>query len=201
MPSFADLRWPLHTERLLVRPTVPEDAAAIHGYRSRPEVVTYLGHDELTLREVTERLDDRAGRARTDAEHPVLDISALDRATGTLVGDGSIGLRSSAAARSRRAEVRLAEGSLGYCLSPTAQGRGLATELTRALLGVAFDGLGLRRVTATVYSEHLASRRVLEKAGMRREATFRAAYLDRDGRWLDDDTYALLRDEWSVAPG
>lgn len=196
-PDLTALRWPQRTARLTLRPAVPGDAEAIHTYRGRPDVTRYLGHDPLDLEGVRDRLRDHAART----EQPVLDVVALDTASGVLVGDGTLGLKDAGAHPARRAEVRLAEGWIGYCIAPERAGRGLATELARALLGVAFGQLRLRRVVAHAYTEHRASRRVLEKAGMRREATFRQAVLTEGGRWLDDDVYALLREEWQEAPG
>jgi RimJ/RimL family protein N-acetyltransferase len=38
----------------------------------------------------------------------------------------------------------------------------------------------------------------MERVGMRREGTFRADSLHRDGRWLDSYAYALLREEAGV---
>lgn len=198
MPAdLADLAWPRRTPRLLLRPTVAGDAEAIHAYRSRADVTRYLGHGPLDLDAVHERLAGHAART----ELPVLDVSALDAATGDLVGDGVLGLRHAGARPSRRAEVLRSECWIGYCIAPEWSGRGLATELARALLDIAFGELGLRRVVANAYTEHIASRRVLEKAGLRREATFRQVVLTEEGRWLDDDAYALLREEWqSQAP-
>jgi len=124
----------------------------------------------------------------------------LGHGTGELVGDGTLGLKDAAAHPIRRSEVRLAEGWIGYCIAPAWSGRGLATELARALVGLALGDLGLRRVVAHAYTEHVASRRVLEKAGLRREATFRKKVLADEGRWMDDDVWALLREEWSDRP-
>lgn len=55
-------------------------------------------------------------------------------------------------------------------------------------------------MVAHAYTEHVASRRVLEKAGLRREATFRKKVLADEGRWMDDDVWALLREEWPDRP-
>ncbi len=55
---------------------------------------------------------------------------------------------------------------LGYYLGRPAWGRGLATELARALVADALDALGLKRIVAVVRPENAASRRVLAKAGL-----------------------------------
>lgn len=63
-----------------------------------------------------------------------------------------------------------AEAEIKYALRRDCWGRGLASEVAVALLAHAHGVLGLTRVIATVAAPHLASRRVLEKAGMRLNA-------------------------------
>ena len=63
---------------------------------------------------------------------------------------------------------RQVEAELKYAFLPSAWGRGLATEAAAALLAYARAGLGLPSVMATVDPEHVASQRVLVKAGMTR---------------------------------
>ncbi len=59
-----------------------------------------------------------------------------------------------------------------YALTPSAWGQGLATEATRASLHYGFDTLNLERIMAAVFAENVASRRVLEKCGMREVRRF-----------------------------
>jgi RimJ/RimL family protein N-acetyltransferase len=54
---------------------------------------------------------------------------------------------------------------VGYWFHPQAWGRGYASELVRASLAFADDGLGLDDVKAFARPQNAASRRVLEKAG------------------------------------
>lgn len=97
--------------------------------------------------------------------------------------------------------------SLGFRLSRTAWGRGYATEGARFLIESGFAHAGVRRVIATTYERNLASRRVLEKLGMRLERTFRYTEADLDGTdtvavqdgvvWDGSDLeYALERADW-----
>ncbi|MDN5771501.1 MAG: GNAT family N-acetyltransferase [Microlunatus sp.] len=67
---------------------------------------------------------------------------------------------------------------------------------TRALLRVCFAELGLRRVTAGCFADNIASWRLMERLGMRREAHTIRDSLHRSGRWLDGLRYALLAEEW-----
>ena len=67
--------------------------------------------------------------------------------------------------------------------------------MVRAALDLAFGDLGLHRVTAGCFADNVASWRVMEKAGMRREQHgIRDAWHAELG-WVDGYTYAVLADE------
>jgi RimJ/RimL family protein N-acetyltransferase len=83
-----------------------------------------------------------------------------DRDTGELVGRG--GLQHTFVAGLHEIEV-------GWAIVPERWGQGLATELAEASLQAAFGPLRLRRVVAFTLPDNVASRRVMEKAGMRFE--------------------------------
>jgi RimJ/RimL family protein N-acetyltransferase len=88
---------------------------------------------------------------------------------------------------------------LGYRLLPEAWGKGYAAEGARALLSRAFTELGLERVVATTMTLNVASRRVLERAGLTLLRTFLAqwpGYLD--GAEHGDVVYAISRTSWLV---
>jgi RimJ/RimL family protein N-acetyltransferase len=57
-------------------------------------------------------------------------------------------------------------GKVGYTVVEPCWGQGYATEALRALLGYVLDAPGMRRVVAETMVDHIASRRVMEKAGM-----------------------------------
>lgn len=58
---------------------------------------------------------------------------------------------------------------LSYALRAEAWGRGLATEMARAVLGIGFERLGLDSIVAMTLPYNAASRRVMEKYGLRYE--------------------------------
>lgn len=89
--------------------------------------------------------------------------------------------------------------ALGYIFDPAHAGHGYATELARNLLSLAFDDLGLRRVTAGCFADNVASRRVLEKIGMRLEQYGVRDSWQSELGWIDGCTYALLKEEWDAA--
>jgi ribosomal-protein-alanine N-acetyltransferase len=61
----------------------------------------------------------------------------------------------------------------GYCLARDAWGHGYATEAARAVVATALVDPAVWRVEALCDLEHLASARVLEKAGLVLEGTLR----------------------------
>lgn len=65
----------------------------------------------------------------------------------------------------------------------------------------AFTTLGLRRVFATTMAVNLASRRVMEKAGLRYVRTFHLEFDDPiPGTEHGEVEYAVTADEWQRTP-
>ena len=92
------------------------------------------------------------------------------------------------------------EVELGYRLRRAAWGKGYATEGSRALIDKGFAELGAERIVAFTMVVNAASRRVLEKAGMRLVRTFHQPWPDRiEGEEQGDAEYAVLRSEWEEA--
>ncbi len=80
-------------------------------------------------------------------------------------------------------------------------GQGFATEASTALIDRGFARLPIERVYAHTMSVHRASRRVMEKAGMRMVRMFTADWPVRiPGDEYGDVEYAVTRAEW-VATG
>jgi RimJ/RimL family protein N-acetyltransferase len=78
------------------------------------------------------------------------------RATGEKVGSGTL----------RHVEIEgRPEVEVGYRVAAAWWGRGIATEMASALVGVARDRLGLAEIVAFTLPDNLASRRVMEKVG------------------------------------
>jgi RimJ/RimL family protein N-acetyltransferase len=89
---------------------------------------------------------------------------------------------------------------LGYRLRRSAWNKGYATEGARALVNRAFRELDAPRVIAYTMAQNAASRRVLEKAGLRL-ARIGPGHPRRPGREYDEMLYVVSRDEWAGADG
>ena len=179
--------WPRRTERLELRPPTDADLDAVLGWRNAPEVTRWLLHTDVGREAYRDSWRSAAANPR---DHSAVAVTADGSVVGTLsleVGDGMGQGPDSPAVGS--------EALLGYLLDPAHHGRGYATEMVRAALDLAFGDLGLRRVTAGCFADNVASWRVMEKAGMRREQHgIRDSWHAQLG-WVDGYTYAVLSDE------
>ena len=90
---------------------------------------------------------------------------------------------------------------LGYRLRCEAWGKGYATEGSRALIAKGFAEFGVQRVVAQTMAVNAASRRVMEKAGMRLVRNFVADWpVSIPGDEHGDVEYAISRSEWELNP-
>ena len=105
--------------------------------------------------------------------------------TGAMIGDAVVILTSAA---HEQAEI-------GYIIDPAHQGRGYATETTRELLQIALGDVQVHRACGRIETRNVASGRVLERAGMRHEATLVENEFVK-GEWQSERVYGLLRSEW-----
>ncbi|HEX2181034.1 MAG TPA: GNAT family N-acetyltransferase [Rubrobacteraceae bacterium] len=146
----------LRTDRLLAERLREEHLPEIRGMHRDPRVMATLGglrSDEETARYLRDNLDhwDRYGYG----------IWAFrNRADGRFVGRS--GLRNTHVGGEYEVE-------LAYALAPDYWNRGLATEMARASLEVAFEDLGLADVVCLTLPTNRASQRVMEKAGFEYE--------------------------------
>ena len=91
-------------------------------------------------------------------------------------------------------------------LHPAYQGKGYAFEAAQAFLDYLFRDKGARRIYAYVEDDNLASQRLCERLGMRREGLFLefVSFVKQpDGTPLYENTlqYAILKREWERRNG
>ena len=122
-----------------------------------------------------------------DADPPHYYFAVTLRSTGTLIGVCALLIRYD----------ELRHGELLYVLNRPYWGQGYATEAARALLGLGFSELDLHRIYATCRPANVASWRVMEKLGMRREGHL-VQHRWMKGRWQDSLLYAILDHEWQA---
>ena len=180
VPPFAAIETP----RLILRRMAAEDWPSVHRYMSDPVVTTWLPEGLLT------QAQSQAFAVKNADEEPIV-IAVIERASDELIGH--MDYHPWFGARTHE---------IGWALGREHQGRGYATEAARALLADAFERLACHRVIATCQPQNVASWRVMEKLGMRREAHFHQCLLRDSGEWWDEYFYAILEEEYAAgAPG
>ncbi len=182
----------LETERLLLRRFTEGDVERLVELDGDPDVMRYITGGRPTPRDEIEN----------DVIPAYLDYyeryagygfwAAIEKSSGRFVGWFHF----------RPEDVsKPDEVELGYRLRKSVWSKGYATEGSRALIEKGFAELGVERVFATTMVVNVASRRVMEKAGLRYVRTFHQPWPDRiEGEEEGDVEYALRRSEWERGP-
>ncbi len=84
---------------------------------------------------------------------------------------------------------------IGYLIVPSEYGKGYATEAVGIISDYFFLLRDIVRIQAIIDNRNIASIRVLEKNGFKKEGTIRKLAFIK-GKWEDGVLYSLLREEW-----
>lgn len=170
---------------MLLRDPEPDDITVIADFVNRSDVNRWLISAPQT--------PDELRRRWLDVPTSDTDFSCIADLDGELAGLGFLhvidGLGQPGLPRGTEAD-------LGYIVRPGFEGRGVGSAIARGLVVASFDDLRLRRVTAGCFADNLASVRILEKVGLRREQHGRGDSWHAELGWIDGYTYGLLADEW-----
>jgi RimJ/RimL family protein N-acetyltransferase len=153
------------TERLLLRPSWPEDAAAIHAAIADEAVVRNLARAPWPYTAC-----DAAEFAKLDHPRHFPNFMLMLRTDGAPELVGSCGLAE-----------RNGEAELGYWIARPHWGKGLAGEAANAVVEIA-RALGHRRLVSGHFTDNIASGKVLLKAGFRPTGTVEQRYSAGRGR-------------------
>ena len=146
----------LESERLFLRPLSSDDLEWLVSLRGDADVMRYIGNDGAVPREKT---IERLGRYLRCWEEHGLGMFGI-RFHGARVAVGWAGLQPL---------EQTGEIEVGYAFGKDAWGLGLATEAAREVVAWGFRERGLERIVAVASPENEASRRVMDKLGMRYE--------------------------------
>jgi len=84
---------------------------------------------------------------------------------------------------------------IGYWLAEKHWGRGIITEAVALLVDQGFSHYSWTRIYAGIFSNNIASMKVLQKCGFKPEAILKHSVKKR-GAYLDEHIYALLKEDW-----
>lgn len=158
----------LETERMVLRAFSAADEEDLFELDGAPEVMRYLTGGKATPREGI-----RADLAKQIADYERFPgrgrWAAIEKSSGNFLGWMALAPPS---------DTGPEQVELGYRLRRSAWGNGYATEGCRALIRKAFTDLGVRRVYAETMAVNVASRRVMERAGLTLRRSFHQIFDD-----------------------
>ena len=176
----------LKSDRLILRPFQEADLVAFATYRSDADVARYQSWaTPYTLDQATSFLKVME-LAQPGTPGTWYQLAVERQSQPGIIGDCAFQVFTH---DERQAQI-------GFTFARPFQKQGYATEAVKRLLGYLFGELRLHRVTATCDAENLASSRLLERIGMRREAHL-IENIWFKGSWGSEYSYALLHREWS----
>ena len=180
------------TARLILRPFLETDAADVYEYLKEPSVNCFACMRLNSLEEARAEVKRRLGEteyhfaiALKDSGKVIGEIEAYPE-PGDPHGSGD----------SPRDTF-----SPCWMLNENYQGKGYAFEAARAFFDYLFSQKGARRIYAYTEDYNLASQRLCEKLGMRREGVFLefisfVTQPDGSPRYENTVQYAILKKEW-----
>ena len=176
----------LETKRLRLRSFRLEDVSIFSAYRSDPEVARYQGWNApFNLEKATQFVEEMI-QAKPGTPGQWYQIAIEVKENDQMIGDCVFHIL----------EEDPLQAKIGFTLARAHQGKGYATEAVLCLFEYLFGTLNLHRVSAICDVKNTASARVLERAGMRREAHF-IENIWFKGKWGSEYGYGILAQEWA----
>jgi ribosomal-protein-alanine N-acetyltransferase len=146
----------IETLRLRLRHFTPDDADDLYHIYSYPELFKYMSNEKKLSWEQTVGVINSL--TENWQQHQVGVWAVVYKKDRKLIGHCGF-----------KFLENTQEIQIGYLLLPSYWGMGLGTEAASAALKYGFEGAKLERVVAVAKPENIASRRVMEKVGMKYE--------------------------------
>lgn len=185
-----DPRVFLETERLVLRQFTMGDVDDLLALDSDPDVRVFVEDGEPVNRaEAIESIEHFLGYYERGPHFGFW--VAVEKSTGTFLGWFHF---------RPRPDAHTDDPELGYRLVAACWGKGYGSEGSRALIDHGFATAPIDRIIAETMAVHTASRRVMEKAGMRHVRSFATEWpVHIPGDEHGEVEYAITRAEWEAA--
>lgn len=152
------MRTSLETERLLLRELLPTDDIGMFELDSNPQVHIYLGNKPVTS--IEQAREAIANIRQQYLENGIGRWAVILKETNEFIGWSGLKLEKNVNGYERFYD-------LGYRFIQKHWGKGYAYETAKAFVDFGFNEMKLEKINAYADFDNLASRRVLEKVGMR----------------------------------
>ena len=172
----------IETERLVLRPVTLDDAEAMFEYASDKETTRYTFPTNQNLEETKNNiaqfyLANTLGRWGIEL-----------KSSGEFIGTIDL----------HKMDTVLKKAAIGYIIQKKYWNQGLTTEANRAVIELAFEKVGMNKLTALHDKDNPASGKVMEKSGMRFSHEEPYARMDQheEGRIVTRVHYILTKEDY-----
>ncbi|KGL58600.1 GNAT family N-acetyltransferase [Polaribacter sp. Hel1_85] len=169
------------TKRLTLRPIELKDSKDVYSYRSDAETNKYQGWSPKSINEIEEFISKNPKEFNKPTTWFQFVISEND--SQTIIGDVGIHF------------IDKDQCELGITLAKNNHGKGFATESLKGVIDYLFNSLHKHRIITSIDPRNVASIKLVEALGLRKEAHFKKSLFFK-GEWVDDIIYATLKKEW-----
>ena len=172
----------IETERLLLRPVTLDDADAMFEYASDRENTRYTFPTNQSLEETKNNI------AQFYLANPLGRWGIELKSSGQFIGTIDL----------HKIDTVLKKAAIGYIINKKYWKQGLTTEATRAVIELAFEKIGMNKLTALHDKDNPASGKVMEKSGMRysHDEEYAALDLHEEGRIVTRVHYVLIKEDY-----
>ena len=172
----------IETERLLLRPVTLDDAEAMFEYASDSENTRYTFLTNQSLEETKNNI------AQFYLASPLGRWGIELKSTGQFIGTIDL----------HKIDSILKKAAIGYIINKKYWNQGLTTEANRAVIELAFEKIGMNKLTALHDKDNPASGKVMEKSGMRFSHAEPYACMDQheEGRIVTRVHYVLTKEDY-----
>ncbi|RSJ67469.1 putative ribosomal N-acetyltransferase YdaF [Streptococcus oralis] len=172
----------IETKRLLLRPVTLDDAEAMFEYASDRENTRYTFPTNQCLEETKNNI------AQFYLASPLGRWGIELKSNGKFIGTIDL----------HKIDPILKKAAIGYIINQKYWNQGLTTEVNRAVIELAFEKIGMNKLTALHDKDNPASGRVMEKSGMRFSHEELYACMDQheEGRIVTRVHYVLTKEDY-----
>lgn len=177
----------LETERLIIRVYTEDDFIESFKLMQDKELFKYKNMDIMSLEEYRQLFDFimSMNEVGFDGDYKYSFIINL-KETGENIGWVGIG----------GMDIDHSIKEIYYLIVRKHQGKGHATEASKAMLEFGFNTIGIDEIVATCMKENIASKRVMEKSGLKFRYTYEGLTEEFEN-CNGDPFYALTKEEYS----
>ncbi|MEO8146068.1 MAG: GNAT family N-acetyltransferase [Bacteroidia bacterium] len=181
----------IETERLILRELLTDDDENMFELDSNAEVHKYLGNNPVTtIEQVREVI---ASVRQQYIKNGIGRWAAIEKSSGNFIGWS--GLKFITEPENNQVNFY----DVGYRLIPKYWGKGYATESTKAALEYGFTKMNLEEIIGTVNENNKASKRALEKCGLKFIEKFQWKNITCDWMKISKTEWKFLNNKLNVS--